>query len=96
MNSDAAYEKILQLTTQLNIDGYISRVNPDKYPGVTNSKYDRLLLELHRRDFVALPHPDLMKVRNPRQESKIRACTTARYLKLWAAAIRSQGRAIQN
>ena len=65
INSDAAYDKILLLATQLRVDGYISRVNPDKYPGVTSSKYDKLLLELSRRDLAALPHPTLMKVPIP-------------------------------
>jgi hypothetical protein len=50
------------LTEQLQIDGYISRVNPDIYPGVTNSKYDELLLELSQRGIAAMPHPTLMKV----------------------------------
>jgi hypothetical protein len=60
--SDAARDKILNLAEKLQIDGFISRVNPDTYPGVTNSKFDELLLELSERGIAAMPHPTLMRV----------------------------------
>jgi len=42
-------------------DGYISRVNPDHYEGVTTSKYEELLLELIDMGLAPMAHPQLMK-----------------------------------
>jgi hypothetical protein len=57
--SDAAHDLILRNSN--GIDGYISRVNPDVYPGFTNSKFDELLMKLSELGLASMPHPTLMQ-----------------------------------
>ena len=45
-----------------DVDGYISRVNPDVYPDFNQSKFDSLLAEWSRRGVAGMPHPELMQV----------------------------------
>lgn len=57
--SDAVHDEILNFTS--TFDGYISRVNPDVYEGVSNHKYEELLEELGEVGLASMPHPKLMQ-----------------------------------
>ena len=43
------------------MDGIIVRINPGKYDGVTNSKYEKLVKDCVERGSVAMSHPDVMR-----------------------------------
>jgi len=57
--SDAAFDKIKAFVT--GADGYISRVNPDVYEGVTQSLFEKLLLEMVDEGTAPMAHPELMR-----------------------------------
>lgn len=57
--SDAVYDDLWAFTE--GFDGYISRVNPDVYEGVSQHKYEELLARLNERGLAAMPHPKLMQ-----------------------------------
>jgi hypothetical protein len=58
--SDEAHDDILALAD--GADGYISRVNPDIYPGVTMEMYEGLLEELSAMGLASMPHPRFMRL----------------------------------
>mmetsp|Transcript_61712 Transcript_61712/g.151897 ORF Transcript_61712/g.151897 Transcript_61712/m.151897 type:complete len:451 (+) Transcript_61712:337-1689(+) len=57
--SDAVHDAILDFTA--GFDGYISRVNPDVYEGVSMQRYEELLSQLGESGLAAMPHPRLMQ-----------------------------------
>lgn len=58
--SDEVHDDILALAD--GADGYISRVNPDVYPGVTTEMYEGLLEELSAMGLASMPHPRFMRL----------------------------------
>jgi len=57
--SDEVHQDLLSLAS--GADGYISRVNPDVYEGVSIGKYEELLEELGNIGLAAMPHPRFMQ-----------------------------------
>ena len=57
--SDAEYESVQKECS--GMDGIIVRINPGKYDGVTNSKYEKLVKDCVERGSVAMSHPDVMR-----------------------------------
>jgi len=58
--SDTAHDLIVQYT--VDVDGYISRVNPDVYEDFTLSRFDALLGTLHtKHGLAAMAHPQLIQ-----------------------------------
>eukprot|EP00284_Hemiselmis_tepida_P014329 CAMPEP_0174931242 /NCGR_PEP_ID=MMETSP1355-20121228/32888_1 /TAXON_ID=464990 /ORGANISM="Hemiselmis tepida, Strain CCMP443" /LENGTH=286 /DNA_ID=CAMNT_0016177581 /DNA_START=53 /DNA_END=909 /DNA_ORIENTATION=+ len=58
--SDEAHSDLLRIASAA--DGYISRVNPDVYEGVSIPKYEALLEELGSMGLAAMPHPRFMQL----------------------------------
>mmetsp|Transcript_39330 Transcript_39330/g.77002 ORF Transcript_39330/g.77002 Transcript_39330/m.77002 type:complete len:453 (+) Transcript_39330:47-1405(+) len=58
--SDEAFEDLHRIAS--TSDGYISRVNPDVYEGVTLEKYEALLEQLGDMGLAAMPHPRFMQL----------------------------------
>jgi len=56
--SDAEYDKVRELL--LSADGFIARINPGTYDGVTQSKVDGLFREIASKGKAAMAHPDVM------------------------------------
>ena len=57
--SDAKYDEIKALV--MAADGFITRINPGTYPGVTQSKVDEMLREAAAAGIAPMQHPDVMQ-----------------------------------
>ena len=57
--SDAKYDEVKALVDAC--DGFITRVNPGTYPGVTQSKLDGMLREAAAKGIAPMQHPDVMQ-----------------------------------
>ena len=56
--SDAKYDEVAAALDKA--DGYITRINPGTYPGVTQSKVDALFKEYADKGLAPMQHPDVM------------------------------------
>ena len=57
--SDTQYDQVQSICEK--VDGIIVRINPGKYEGVTNSKYEKLIKDCVAKGVVAMSHPDVMR-----------------------------------
>jgi len=58
--ADTSFELLIHYAEE--VDGYISRVNPDVYEDFTVSKFDRLLGHLHQNmGLAAMAHPSMIQ-----------------------------------
>ncbi|GMH33803.1 hypothetical protein BSKO_01637 [Bryopsis sp. KO-2023] len=57
--TDATHDKVFEEMSKLN--GFLCRVNPGKYDGVTQSKLDDMCRKLASKGVAAMSHPEVMK-----------------------------------
>ena len=57
--SDAEYDQVFDICSKA--DGIVVRINPGKYDGVTNSKYEKLVKDCTDKGVAAMSHPDVMR-----------------------------------